>query len=157
MWDALAGICVGLGYFMFMTGTPVVSKAVGWIFGSSSLLLSVVMGVLVFKGLGAPRLEELKGKSSRILAHFQWIEILGILVFVVAASSVLHQGFHLADSGDFRSQLPHSELGLGFCFYSGNSQPTASKRKTVLSLRACVPQKITARACGLRKQRRRES
>ncbi|CAE7382495.1 hibch [Symbiodinium pilosum] len=38
MWDAFAGTCVGMGYFLFLVGTPVVSKAVGFIFGSSSLL-----------------------------------------------------------------------------------------------------------------------
>ncbi|CAE7705884.1 UPS4 [Symbiodinium sp. CCMP2592] len=80
MWDALAGICVGLGYFMFMTGTPVVSKAVGWIFGSSSLLLSVVMGVLVFK--------ELKGKSTRqqMLCAFCVIFLVTALALMCAAS-----------------------------------------------------------------------
>ncbi|CAE7688891.1 UPS4 [Symbiodinium sp. CCMP2456] len=80
MWDALAGICVGLGYFMFMTGTPVVSKAVGWIFGSSSLLLSVVMGVLVFK--------ELRGKSSRqqMLCAFCVVFLVTALALMCAAS-----------------------------------------------------------------------
>ncbi|CAE7446867.1 UPS4 [Symbiodinium natans] len=57
LWDAFAGTCVGTGYFLFMVGTPVVSKAVGFIFGSSSLLLSVLMGVLAFK--------ELSGASGR--------------------------------------------------------------------------------------------
>mmetsp|Transcript_96557 Transcript_96557/g.133887 ORF Transcript_96557/g.133887 Transcript_96557/m.133887 type:complete len:371 (-) Transcript_96557:349-1461(-) len=55
LFDALCGACVGIGHCMFFVGTPVVSKAVGSIFGTSSLLLSVLLGVVLFK--------ELAGKS----------------------------------------------------------------------------------------------
>ncbi|CAE7869722.1 UPS4 [Symbiodinium microadriaticum] len=55
LFDALCGACVGTGHCMFFVGTPVVSKAVGSIFGTSSLLLSVLIGVVLFK--------ELAGKS----------------------------------------------------------------------------------------------
>ncbi|CAE7725092.1 UPS4 [Symbiodinium sp. CCMP2456] len=47
--DAFAGCCVGTGQFLFLVGSPVVSKAVGFMFGTSSLLLSVLMGIVVFK------------------------------------------------------------------------------------------------------------
>ncbi|CAE7318242.1 UPS4 [Symbiodinium sp. CCMP2592] len=53
--DAFAGCCVGTGQFLFLVGSPVVSKAVGFMFGTSSLLLSVLMGIVVFK--------ELRGKN----------------------------------------------------------------------------------------------
>ncbi|CAJ1330237.1 unnamed protein product [Effrenium voratum] len=56
-WNALAGVNVGLGYFLYLVGSAVVSRAVAFIFGTSSQLLAVLMGVCVFK--------ELQGKSLR--------------------------------------------------------------------------------------------
>jgi glucose uptake protein len=48
-WNCLAGLATGTGYFMFFIGTPVVSRAVGFIFGCSSVLLSIILGIFVFK------------------------------------------------------------------------------------------------------------
>jgi len=49
IWNSCAGIAVGSGYFLFFIGSPVVSRAVGFIFGCSGLLLSIFAGVFVFR------------------------------------------------------------------------------------------------------------
>lgn len=48
-WSLLAGMCVGTGYFIYFVATPVVSRAVGVVFGGSALLTSILWGVFVFK------------------------------------------------------------------------------------------------------------
>lgn len=47
-WNAMAGVCTGTGWFLFQVGTPVVSRAVGFIFGCSSPLTCVFYGVFIF-------------------------------------------------------------------------------------------------------------
>jgi hypothetical protein len=48
-WNAMAGICTGTGWFLFQLGTPVVSRAVGFIFGSSGPLTCTFYGVFIFR------------------------------------------------------------------------------------------------------------
>ena len=129
MWDALAGICVGLGYFMFMTGqaqdcvrnqgfsrhpsalqvrlwfprplagslgAPACCCRSSWEFWSSrSLCPARHRSAQVFpsysldgQGLGAPRLEELKGKSTRqqMLCAFCVIFLVTALALMCAAA-----------------------------------------------------------------------
>ena len=80
LFDALCGACVGMGHCMFFVGTPVVSKAVGSIFGTSSLLLSVLLGVVLFK--------ELAGKSltQKVLCALSVSFLSAALALMSAAS-----------------------------------------------------------------------
>ena len=80
LFDALCGACVGIGHCMFFVGTPVVSKAVGSIFGTSSLLLSVLLGVVLFK--------ELAGKSltQKVLCALSVSFLSAALALMSAAS-----------------------------------------------------------------------
>lgn len=48
-WNCMAGVATGGGYFLYFIGSPVVSRAVGFIFGTSGLLLSIFAGIFVFK------------------------------------------------------------------------------------------------------------
>merc|ERR1712060_671385 len=48
-WNAMAGVCTGTGWFLFQVGTPVVSRAVGFIFGCSSPLTCIFFGILIFR------------------------------------------------------------------------------------------------------------
>jgi len=49
LWNAMAGFCTGSGWFLFHIGTPVVSRAVGFIFGCSSPLTCIFFGVFIFR------------------------------------------------------------------------------------------------------------
>eukprot|EP00747_Dinoflagellata_sp_TGD_P120721 gnl/TRDRNA2_/TRDRNA2_173306_c4_seq5.p1 gnl/TRDRNA2_/TRDRNA2_173306_c4~~gnl/TRDRNA2_/TRDRNA2_173306_c4_seq5.p1 ORF type:complete len:393 (-),score=63.06 gnl/TRDRNA2_/TRDRNA2_173306_c4_seq5:138-1316(-) len=66
-WNAIAGLCTGTGWFLFQVGTPVVSRAVGFIFGCSSPLTCMFYGMFVFREFhGQP----LRAKLYSILAAF---------------------------------------------------------------------------------------
>ena len=47
-WTFLSGIFVSSGFFLYFTGTPVVSRAVGVVFACSSSVVNIICGALVF-------------------------------------------------------------------------------------------------------------
>lgn len=81
-WNCLAGFATGSGYFFFFVGSPVVSRAVGFIFGCSGLLLSIFFGVFVFK--------EYHGASCRQKSFVAFAT--AFLVFALGLMSVAGKG-----------------------------------------------------------------
>lgn len=47
-WNVLAGVMIGAGRFIFFVASPVVSRAVSFVFGSASSLTCILYGVFVF-------------------------------------------------------------------------------------------------------------
>jgi glucose uptake protein GlcU len=77
-WNVMAGICTGTGWFLFQVGTPVVSRAVGFIFGCSSPLTCMFYGMLVFREFhGQP----LRSKLYSMLAAFFFATALALMTF----------------------------------------------------------------------------
>jgi glucose uptake protein GlcU len=47
-WNAMAGVCTGSGWWLFLVGSPVVSRAVAFSIGCSGTLTSIFYGVVIF-------------------------------------------------------------------------------------------------------------
>lgn len=75
-WNAMAGFCTGSGWFLFQLGTPVVSRAVGFIFGCSSPLTCIFYGVFIFRELNG---QPLRAKLYSLLAALLFATAMGLM------------------------------------------------------------------------------
>merc|ERR1712194_530977 len=79
-WNAMAGLCTGSGWWLFLVGTPVVSRAVGFTFGCSAPLTCIFYGVVIFGEFrGQPR-------QAQVYSCFATCFFVAAMAFMTVAS-----------------------------------------------------------------------